>query len=164
MEILNEVTTDLGSRRLECDNDIVNTQIEKELTQGIVYMVISLICGIVTGSTYAIASDEENQLVYIFPLCEEYFPTWTFIVEWGFRCSIIFIYCLAITSPSHYIIYGLLLIRLEEHRLLHSLRNVNQNYEKQEQLDLASQNIIKERLISCLKRHIHFSRLNQYSC
>ncbi|KAJ3664096.1 hypothetical protein Zmor_008292 [Zophobas morio] len=121
-------------------------------------MVISLICGIVTGSTYAIASDEENQLVYIFPLCEEYFPTWKFIVEWGFRCSIIFIYCLAITSPSHYIIYGLLLIRLEEHRLLHSLRNVNQNYEKQEQLDLASQNIIKERLISCLKRHIHFSR------
>ena len=146
--------------RSECDSAIVNRQGKKELIQGITYMVTSLVSGCITGITYASFSDDENQLVFFFPLCEEYFPRWKLIVKWGFRFSIVLVYCLAVVSPSHYIVYILLLFKVEENILLHYIKNINQNFENQDQVHVASQNIIKQRLIFCLKRHIFFSRLN----
>ena len=159
VDLLNDLALDFESVQLKCDN--VNPQGKKEFIQGITYMVTSLVSGCITGITYASFSDDENQLVFVFPLCEEYFPNWKFIVKWGFKFSIVFIYCIAIVSPSHYMAYGLLLSKVEENILLHYIKNINENYETQEQLDVASQSIIKQRLIFCLKRHIFFKKLNQ---
>ncbi|KAJ3664098.1 hypothetical protein Zmor_008294 [Zophobas morio] len=118
-------------------------------------MVISLATAVVTGCTYVVSHDFD-QLVYVFPLCEEYVPELKFIIVCGFRCSTIIFFCFATISPSHYIVYGLLLFKLEENIILHSLKNINQNYDDQDELDQESHNIIKERLLFCLKRHINF--------
>ncbi|KAJ3664094.1 hypothetical protein Zmor_008290 [Zophobas morio] len=158
VDLVNDLTLEFESVRSECDSAIVNRQDKKEFIQGITYMVTSLVSGCITGITYASFSDDENQLVFFFPLCEEYFPRLKFIVKWGFRLSIVFVYCLAVVSPSHYIVYSLLLFKVEENILLHYIKNINQNYENEDQVDVASQNIIKQRLIFCLKRHIFFSR------
>ena len=160
-QLIGEAATDLESWRLECDNALLKKQNEKELIKGIVYMVTSVVSAAITGIIYAVASVEDKQLIYIFPLCEKFFPELSFLLELGFRFSLMFLFCIAMISPSHFVLYGLLLFKLEANILSHYIKNINQNYEKTEQLDLKSHNVIKDRLLVCVKHHISFNRLTK---
>ena len=144
------------------DTNLVNNTIrqrnKKELSQAVAYMISSLVFAVIGGILFAIPLKDDKDIVYLFPLSQKCSPDWEYIVTWGFKCGCVPLGGVAVMSPAHYVVYGLLHFKLQANILLHNIENINKNYEKNEFLDQEAQNVIKGRLLFCLKNHVNISR------
>ena len=153
-----EFVQDLKFGEIHSDSDTVFKQNEKALAHAIAYMIISLVLAAISGILFTIPSEKDPDMFFIYSLIQQHFPEWKYLLTWGFKCSVVPLACISAMSPAHYLIYGLVPFKLQVNVLLHNIENINKNYEKNEFLNSESQNVINERLLSCLKHHIKISR------
>ena len=144
---------------IKYDNNSVCQQNKKELSQAVAYMISIVFCGVICGISFAIPSEEDKDIFYPFSLSQEFFPELEYFVTWGFKCCCVLIGFVGAISPAHYLVYALLHFQLQANVLLLNIENINKNYEKNEFPDTETQNVIKKRLLLCLKHHISISRL-----
>ena len=153
-----EFVQDLKFGEIHSDSDTVCKQNEKELAHAVAYMIISFVLAAISGILFTIPSEKDPDIFFIYSLIQQHFPEWKYLLTWGFKCSVVPLACITTMSPAHYLIYGLVHFKLQENVLLHNIENINGNYDNDEFLDPESQNVINERLLSCLKHHIKISR------
>ncbi|KAJ3664329.1 hypothetical protein Zmor_008510 [Zophobas morio] len=150
-------------QELKHDNNSSCKDNKKELIRAVTYMISSLIFAVIAGILFAIPSEEDKDIFYPFSLSQEFFPELEYFVTWGFKCCCVPLGCAGAISPAHYLAYAVLHFKLQANVLLHNIENINKNYENNEFLDTESQNVIKKRLLFCLKHHISVSRYTKTS-
>ncbi|KAJ3652242.1 hypothetical protein Zmor_018223 [Zophobas morio] len=140
----------------------IREQVKKIGLYVTLYMITAICMALLAAASFAVSTDSDNEFLYPYKLCEQYFPSFKTMFIFLFKLGLFVMAYASASIPAFGVVYYYAELVLQKYMLIYSIQEINANYQKRVYISLDNKQYhvaVSQKLKIVIKNHII---LNKY--